>query len=387
LPTVGCSMTHKITLYTSLAPKVKRFIGVTELGHAYTAECVHSWRRAGFDVVSLNNANEIERLKPFGYEAAYVEIDRERPAISDFLNVIARAGDPVAGIINADIFLSNDSDLLRSVVDQSAAGMTIIERVNIDPVGLMPSAKSCYGFDAFIFRTDLISEFDLNCPEFLFGHPWWDYWFPLAFAAAGGRLMTTVDPFIFHLVHHQNWSHLQWIDNARKTIRCFVRSTGRLPADFASCLERLSDVENLSENELGTFAHWCFNRLRSMAELIRVSPEREEIAVLPALASVLDDPHGRRLLVELNEVRAYSQDFMDSMQHISWVVSGSRIANQESALRTIDGAAQILTSRKAMIAHFVALNLAWAKRMLSPGARATRNMSPPATLPSPPGTP
>jgi hypothetical protein len=359
---LGTLLADKITFYTSLAPKTKRFIGATEVGSAYIGECVQSWRRAGFDVVSLNNASEIELLKSFGYDVDLEEIAGDRPAICDFLRVIARKGCPVAGIINSDIYLSNDTELLRAVVERSAAGMTMIERVNIDPVGLMPSAKSCYGFDAFIFRTDLISQFDLNSAQFLFGHPWWDYWFPLAFAAAGGLLMTTTDPLIFHLVHHQNWSHRQWIDNAKKTIQCFLPSTGRLPADFASHLEQLSDIENVPEFELGRFSNWCFNKLLGMADVIRVSPPRSEIGLLPALTSVLDDPYGRRLLVELNEVRAYSQGFLDSMQHISRVLNGSRAATRDSALQAIGDAARILTSRKAMIAHFVALNLAWAKR-------------------------
>jgi hypothetical protein len=359
---VGALLADKITFYTSLAPKAKRFIGATEVGYAYVDECVRSWRRAGFDVVSLNSASEIEALKSLGYEIDFEEIAGDRPAICDFLRVIARTGHPIAGIINSDIYLSNDAELLGAVVERSTTGMTMIERVNIDPVGLMPSAKSCYGFDAFIFRTDFISQIDPNSAEFLFGRPWWDYWFPLTFAAAGGSLMTTTDPLIFHLVHHQNWSHRHWIENAKKTIRCFLPSTGRLPADFASRFEQVSDIDNVPEIELGEFSNWCFNRLRGMADVIRVLPPRSEIGLVPALASVLDDPHGRRLLVELNEVRAYSQGFLDSMQHISRVLHGSRVTTQDSALQAIGDAARILTSRKAMIAHFVALNLAWAKR-------------------------
>jgi hypothetical protein len=356
-------MANRIALYTSLAPEVKRFIGVNEVGHAYIGECVRSWRRAGFDVVSLNSPDEIKKLKPFGYETEFEEIPGNRPAISDFLGAITRAGRPVAGIINSDIFLSNHAELLPAVVERSADGMIMIERVNVDPVGLMPSGRSCYGFDAFIFRTDLIAQMELTSAPFLFGHPWWDYWFPLAFAAAGGKLMTTSDPLIFHLVHAQNWNHRQWVDNARKTIGCFARSTGQLPEDFAGKIRPLLGSGNVSEEKLGLFAHWCFNRLQSMAELIRISPEGSDIGVLPALASVLDDPGGRRLLVELNGTRAYSQSFFDSMQHISWVLGGEQVTSREGALQAVGEAARILTSRKAMVLHFVALNMASVKRL------------------------
>jgi hypothetical protein len=100
-----------------------------------------------------------------------------------------------------------------------------------------------------------------------------------------------------------------------------------------------------------------------MAELIRISPEGSDIGVLPALASVLDDPGGRRLLVELNGTRAYSQSFFDSMQHISWVLGGEQVTSREGALQAVGEAARILTSRKAMVLHFVALNMASVKRL------------------------
>ena len=53
-------MTERIKLYTSLPPEVTRIIAGTEVGAAYLAECVRSWRRAGFDVVSVNGAREID---------------------------------------------------------------------------------------------------------------------------------------------------------------------------------------------------------------------------------------------------------------------------------------------------------------------------------------
>jgi hypothetical protein len=73
------------------------------------------------------------------------------------------------------------------------------------------------------------------------------------------------------------------------------------------------------------------------------------------------------LLVELNGTRAYSQSFFDSMQQISWVLGGEQVTSREGALQAVNKAARILTSRRAMVLHFVDLNLASVKRLWRAG--------------------
>jgi hypothetical protein len=111
------------------------------VGALYVAECVKSWVRANFDVISLNSAEEIRELVPAGYDVEYQEVAAERPRIKDFVNAIRSSGRPVAGIINSDIFLSHDPELLDAIAHRSAGGMTIFERVNIDPVSLRPTGS------------------------------------------------------------------------------------------------------------------------------------------------------------------------------------------------------------------------------------------------------
>src|SRR6202023_67699 len=110
-------MTAKVKLYTSLPPEITRSIAGTEVGAAYLAECVRSWRRAGFDVISLNSAREIEALAGQGYAAEYLQVSRDRPAIDDFLTAIRGSQAALAGIINADVLLFAEPGLLAAACD------------------------------------------------------------------------------------------------------------------------------------------------------------------------------------------------------------------------------------------------------------------------------
>jgi hypothetical protein len=84
---------------TSLPPKIERLAGGRKLGAMYQRECIASWRRLGFDVVSLNSRAEIEALLPLGYEVTFKEVAASPPQINDFLAVIKEELAAVAGII------------------------------------------------------------------------------------------------------------------------------------------------------------------------------------------------------------------------------------------------------------------------------------------------
>src|ERR1700674_754177 len=191
-------MPDRITLYTSLPPLLTRRIGDAEAGFAYLAACVNSWKRAGFELISLNSAEEIRHLEKLGYDVECRPVLGNRPKISDFLAAILASRARVAGIVNADIVLADDPASLDALARHATGAMVVVERVNIDPRSLRPTGHSCYGFDAMIFGTEPLARIDEKC-GLLFGEPWWDYWFPLAYAAAGGRLMSVAPPLVFHL--------------------------------------------------------------------------------------------------------------------------------------------------------------------------------------------
>jgi hypothetical protein len=127
-------MAKQITLYTSLPPNLTRSLGGAEASRSYAAECVKSWKRANFNVVSLNSVHELESLAPLDYGVEFKPISGDRPEISDFLSAIQDSGASIAGIINADIFLSDSPALIDSILDHAETGLVVAERINIDPM-------------------------------------------------------------------------------------------------------------------------------------------------------------------------------------------------------------------------------------------------------------
>jgi hypothetical protein len=344
-------MAKQITIYTSLSPNLTRSIGGAEGDRSYVAECIKSWKRANFDVVSLNGVHEVESLAPLDYGIEFKPVSGDRPKISDFLNAIQDSGASIAGIINADIFLSDAPALLASIVDQAASGLVLAERINIDPETLRPTGRTCSGFDAFIFQTRPVSRISLDC-ELRFGEPWWDYWFPLAYLAAGGKLMGIDSPLFFHLDHKPSWQLTQWIANGKKVVEYLPKLSGELPPVVADARQKFLGHKIIPEEALVPFAHWCFAWLRMTAKQNRVELQ-PRAGNLATLIAQLDDTKTRDLIGELNI--AYEQ-----IQRMSFVGDGRPI-NSEDALFTLIEGARILTSRKASLLHFMALNARWLK--------------------------
>jgi hypothetical protein len=351
-------MTERVRLYTSLPPAVTRTIAGAEVGASYVAECVRSWRRAGFDVVSLNGAHELDDLVRKGYEAECRQIPGERPAIDDVLAAVRASQASVAGIINADVLLMADPGLLRMAAS-GTDGMTLIERINIDADSLRPTGQSCSGFDAFIFATAPLARIDQG-ETFLFGHPWWDYWFPLAYVGAGGRLRKVDAPVLFHLQHQQRWNQEHFIANGRKTISWLRRSRSNLPGNIVAELPEFSDPDDISQGELERFGTWCFAELRTMAQPIEMPRQEGGAGQLGGLVALLDDPQRRTLIGELDGAEARvlaAARLRRAIDEISPAIGEQRIRSDEDALRVVDRAARILGARKATLLHFWTANV------------------------------
>jgi hypothetical protein len=386
-------MTNGITLYTSLAPNAKRLIQGSEVGPAYITECIGSWKRAGFEVVSLNSASEISELVKLNYDVQYQQISSDRPSIIDFLTTIASSARPVAGIVNSDVFMTRHPGWLGLVETCPGNGMILAERINIDPATLSPTGRTCNGFDAFVFATEPLSRIDQNC-DLLFGQPWWDYWLPLAYIAAGGKLVTGNASVLFHLDHAQNWNQAQWLTNAKKTITYFQQPTKQLPADIVVRLRGLAGPVGELESELGAFADWCFARLRRMADFVQLSDPVADDALRFLIASFSHELTSS-LLADLNEAqseiarikRALNGEIgalaswadwkmrptdalpgatiaalYEQIQHLSRILNGSQAKNSEDILRAATEAARILGSRAGSLRHFYALNVGWITR-------------------------
>lgn len=208
-------MKSNVTLYTSLPPKIERDALGQEIGTEYQRACIASWRRLGFNVVSLNSRPEMDLLLRAGYDINFHEVNRKPPRIVDFFHAIRSSGNSVAGIINADCLLLGEPATISAVLRTAEKGLVLIERMNLRARDARVTGVSCGGFDFFCFRSDILHGLNFD-EEISIGTPWWDYWFPLAFQQLGGKLFSAPAPMLMHLDHSQNWSQEAWYAQGRR---------------------------------------------------------------------------------------------------------------------------------------------------------------------------
>ena len=70
-----------IVVATSIPPNVLRYENGCNVGQKYQRDCIESWLRAGFRVISLNFPDEIPELASRHPEIDFTPIDRDNSAI------------------------------------------------------------------------------------------------------------------------------------------------------------------------------------------------------------------------------------------------------------------------------------------------------------------
>ena len=186
---------------------------------------IDSWRAAGCEVISVNGAGEVARVR-----AAYPDITvvtapetAERfahkpvPYIHDLLKALRSAAAlhdvPLAnctlGIINADIYFRNVPALADTLRHEAQGALILGPRVDVDAsssfTSFLPSGAETYsvGYDYFFMSGDLLDDF-ADSP-FCMGMPFWDYWVPLAALLQGRPLKSLNSPVALHLTHDTRW--------------------------------------------------------------------------------------------------------------------------------------------------------------------------------------
>lgn len=258
-------MSTEVTLYTSIPPNISRPFKGRDLGPAWQTACISSWRASGFNVVSFNTAGEIATLRTrFAEAVTFVELPpiRTRALISDLLRAAAMSNGAVCGIINADVMIAPHSGIIQHLIEDMN-GLVIAERIGLNSNTLHPTGHACMGFDAFFFRTDKISGL-AGDDRWRIGETWWDYWFPLAFLAAGFVINTLPSPVLIHIDHESSWSWEIWRQSLPPLID-YLRSTDFQHPALASAIARMPEVyEDKHIHELTTAIYGC---LRSSAAL------------------------------------------------------------------------------------------------------------------------
>lgn len=186
---------------------------------------IASWREAGLEVRSFNHPSELATLAT-NYDVTFIPVEdtafevfgRHFIPINTMLEWAA-GRKATALVINADIELRMKPWELQRVRRAAAGGLCYFIRHNHDG-DLARAEREPYGIDAFLLSG---TDAALVPPSFLsMGQPFWDYWLPHLFAAAGRPLVRVDFPAAFHRKHAQRWSWEAWH-------RCgleFARSTG-----------------------------------------------------------------------------------------------------------------------------------------------------------------
>jgi hypothetical protein len=254
-----------ITLYTSLPPRIERLAAGRKLGATYQRECIASWRRLGFDVVSLNARAEIEALLPLGYEVTFKETAASPPRINDFLTVIKEEPAAVAGIINADCMIVANDPAISLVLQSAGQGLVLVERLNIGADDLRATGTSCCGFDLLLFAKQVLNVLEFDS-EISIGTPWWDYWYPITYQSAGGELFSAPAPMLIHLDHPQGWSYETWLATGRKMHASLARNPGCSSLPFV----KHDRTNGLSDSEVCDLATAAFQWLKTAPHVIQM---------------------------------------------------------------------------------------------------------------------
>jgi FkbM family methyltransferase len=207
---------------TSLAP-VPRHVEVQRAA-------LRSWADAGLQVRSFNHPDEIPALTQL-YDITFIPTTRTSGAmfgqpfipIRTMLDWATEHGGSSL-IINADIQLQLAPWELKRIRWASDGGLCYFVRYNHDG-NLSDASPEPYGIDAFLMSgqdATLMSDSPLSM-----GQPFWDYWLPHVFRAAGRRITCVQFPAAFHKQHPVNWSSDGWHRCALE----FARLTGTSAGD------------------------------------------------------------------------------------------------------------------------------------------------------------
>ena len=193
-------------------------------------EAIRSWRAAGLSPVTFHHPSEAASIRG-RYDIPVVEVHETteaqfgRPFVPiHALLRFAQEKDAAALLINADITLQLKHWEMKRLRHVAAGGLCYFIRHNHDG-DVRRAKREPYGIDAFLLHGRHASLFPASFLSM--GQPFWDYWLPHTFAAAGKPVYCVEYPVAFHRNHARRWSDAAWHACALE----FDRLTGVLGAD------------------------------------------------------------------------------------------------------------------------------------------------------------
>lgn len=200
---------------------------------------IDSWINAGYEVVSLNVAEEIEVLEKEFKGVKFVPTFRHTKHIfgkpyvtaSALIDYIKEAKSKYSLLINSDIIIDDQKNSIEKIKEDSETGIIIMNRrdfINSLSEGVVYDR----GFDGFFINYKWIDIFPQTILSL--GQCFWDYWVPYSAIVNKVKVMKLKEPYLFHKKHNVQYSVDQW----RRTGDIFKAEMGL--AKFARA-EQVSD--------------------------------------------------------------------------------------------------------------------------------------------------
>lgn len=242
-------------IVTSVPPRLSRLRGGIEVGPGYRAQCVASFRAAGFEVVSVNSEHEAHEVAALGLDIEIVTVaGSSRPTIGQLLAASRGRGVALAGIVNADCFILPMRDLTQRLHARTRRRLILAERLDVEPDGT-PLDTTTGGFDGFFFDPADLPDavLALGAPDLRLGDVWWDYWFPVAAMAAGLPVANLLQPVLGHLCHPARWDEAAYARNRNVFLKTLLRLSAE-PQAHPVLVEAAAPIVAMAEAHNYVFA-------------------------------------------------------------------------------------------------------------------------------------
>lgn len=193
-------------------------------------ECILSWVRNDFRVISFNCESEIKILEDVfeDVDVEFVKIERsavefcgkELPLIQDILNYVGDVAWEVCGYFNSDIYFDNITEGLYKYISAEAKDSLIVVHRNeinaLNDIQAMNWSINLDGIDGFFLdkrRTENLYG------DWAFVQTVWDTFLLIMCKNKGIPVKTLINPIAFHKRHKVRWN----IERTQKTYDTVIR--------------------------------------------------------------------------------------------------------------------------------------------------------------------
>lgn len=248
-----------IPLVTSIPPRMTRISkGGVDVGQEYALQCIQSWRRYGFEPISVNAKSEagLELLAIQNIKSVTVERDARaqcgKPLVflGDLINVASAVTDGPVVITNADILLDM-TEATRTMIASLKPGQCIVaNRTDVKSMHNRKGRVYHTGYDFFAYHSADLGNFPPN--EFIFGSPWWDHYLPIILFLRGLKPVTAADNFTYHLLHSERWNKNLFISLGNEFVTLLnneIKSPDNCSVQFPSGYARLLELATAEHSD------------------------------------------------------------------------------------------------------------------------------------------